>query len=152
MRREGVPEPVGVRDEAAQGGRAQRPPVDREEDVVVGALRELGPPVLEVDAQAVRGLLSERHGALLAALAADEQRLLLEVDGGEREVDRLLRPQPGRVKELEEGTVSQSERVVAVQGVQEVVGLLGTRCVGRRRPRRPVSETCGTPRAPARSE
>ena len=29
----------------------------REEDVVVGALRELGPPVLEVDAQAVRGLL-----------------------------------------------------------------------------------------------
>ena len=74
--------------------------------MVVGAPHERRPPVLEVDAQAVRGLLAERHGALLAALAANEERLLLEVDGGEREVDRLLRPQPRRVEELEEGAVS----------------------------------------------
>ena len=50
----------------------------------------------------VGGLFAERDDALLAALPADVDELLLEVDVGERQVDRLLRAQPGRVDELEQ--------------------------------------------------
>jgi L-serine deaminase len=70
--REGVAQAVGIRDEAAEGGGVERAPVRGEEDVVVGALASAGRPVLEVQAQAVRGLFPERDGALLPALTEDE--------------------------------------------------------------------------------
>src|SRR6185295_8149704 len=82
---EGVAKPVRVRDEPAQCGGVERTTVGREKDVGIRALRELWSPILQVDAQAVGGLFAELDGALLAALSADEEGLLLEVDGGQGE-------------------------------------------------------------------
>src|SRR6266511_1757142 len=47
-------------------------------------------------------LLTEGHGALLASLPVNEDRLLLEIDVGKREVDRLLGAEPGRIDQLED--------------------------------------------------
>ena len=79
----------------------------------------------------VRRLLAERHRALLAALAADEHELLLEVDVAQVEPDRLRAPQAGRVDELEEGAVAQGEGLVALDQLEQPVDLLGLRRLGQ---------------------
>ena len=55
------------------------------------ARASLGRPSVEVAVQPVRGLLAERDDALLVPLAENPQRLLLEVDVGQR----AGRPPPG---------------------------------------------------------
>src|SRR6266508_3999364 len=74
-------------------------------------------------------LLTERHGALLASLAADEDGLLLEVDVGKCEVDRLLGAEAGRIDELEKCSVAKRERVVALERFEKRVRLFGPRSV-----------------------
>ena len=76
-------------------------------------LHELRTCVLQVEPNPVRGLLAERDDSLLVALAPDANRLLLEVDVAEIEVDRLAAAQPGRVDELEQRAVAERERLVA---------------------------------------
>ena len=68
-------------------------------------------------------LLTERHGALLASLAADEDGLLLEVDVGKCEVDRLLGAEAGRIDELEKRSVPKRERIVALERFEKRVRL-----------------------------
>jgi hypothetical protein len=62
----------------------------------------------------------------LSPIATDEHRLLFEVHGREREVDRLLGPQAGRVDELEERAVAEGERAVTGESIEQRVGLLRT--------------------------
>ncbi len=70
----------------------------------------------EVARHPERRLLAERDDALLAALAvAHVDELLLEVDVGEVEPDRLGAAQPGGVDELDERPVPQVDRLVAVE-------------------------------------
>ncbi len=66
---------------------------------------QLGPAVAEVETEAVRGLLAERHDALLAALAADVHRLAVEVDVPEVEPHRLVAAEARRVDELDQRPV-----------------------------------------------
>ncbi len=76
-----------------------------------------------------RGLLAQRDGALLPALAAYVHELLFKVDVGEVEVDRLAAAQAGRVDELHERAVAQCERAVARERLEQAVDLVGLRCV-----------------------
>ena len=115
VRGEGVPQPVRVGEEAAQRARVQPPAARGEEERVVRAARQLRPRLAQVAGDDVRRLLAERHDPLLAALAAHADELLLEVDVGEIEPDRLGAAQAGRVDELDECAVAEAERAVAVR-------------------------------------
>ena len=79
----------------------------------------------------MRGLLAERHRPLLAALAANEDELLLEVDVREVQPDRLGAPQPRGVDELEQGAVAQGELPVAGENGEQRVDLGRLRCLGK---------------------
>ncbi len=125
VRGERVAEAVRVGQEAAQRRRVQRPPAHGEEERIHRAPGELRPPVLQVAAQAVGGLLAERDDPFLAALPADVDQFLLEVDVGELEVDGLLRAEPGRVDQLEQCAIPEPERVLGLQLGQQRVRLLG---------------------------
>jgi hypothetical protein len=103
--REGMPEPVRVRDQAPERARVEPTAAGREEDRVGGAARQRGAAVTQVAGEAVSRLLAERYDALLAALAAHSHELLLEVDVREIEPDGLGAAQPGRVHELDQRTV-----------------------------------------------
>ena len=92
---------------------------------------ELRPGVSEVAGEVVRGLLAERDDPLLAALAAHAHLLLLEVDVGQVEPDRLGAPQPRRVDELDERAVAQAEGPVAGERVDDRLDLLPLRCLGQ---------------------
>ena len=71
----------------------------------------------------VRRLLAERDDALLAALPADANVLLLEVDVAEVEADRFRASQPGRVDELDESAKEwDREAVRAIPTLLEAEG------------------------------
>ena len=95
--------------------------------------------MLQVPPEPEGCLFSERHGSFLLALPSYENQLLLEVHVGEVQVGHFLRAETGRVDELEERPVSQGERPVAFEILQERLRL-GT----GRRP--------GEPSAPLASE
>jgi Uncharacterized conserved protein (COG2071) len=139
MGREGVPEPVRVGKEAPQRRRVELVPAHGEKESVVWAAYQSWTPVLEVEAEPVRGLLAERHDPLLLPLAADAHELLLEVDVAEGEVDRLLRAQARRIDELEESAVPEAQRVVPVHLVEQIVGLRRARRV-RKTPPAPAGQ------------
>ncbi len=86
---ERVPEAVRVGEKAPERARVEPPAARREEEGVLGAASEPGTRILEVAANAVGRLFAERHDPLLVALAAHANRLLLEVDVAEIEVDGL---------------------------------------------------------------
>ena len=67
-----------------------------------------GAGLTEVAREPEGGLLAQRDGALLAALPAHAHALLVEVDVGEIQVDRLAAAQAGGVDELDERAVAQS--------------------------------------------
>src|SRR6516165_5624693 len=71
--------------------------------------------MLEVARDPPARLLTERHDALLASLAADVDQLLLEVDVTDVEADRFRAAESGRVDELDEGPVAECERFRAVE-------------------------------------
>src|SRR5262249_28411036 len=77
MGRERVPQPVRMREEPADRARVQAPAARRDEQRVLGAVHELRARVVEIDAQPVRGLFSERDDALFVALAPHVDGLLL---------------------------------------------------------------------------
>jgi Uncharacterized conserved protein (COG2071) len=134
VRGEGVAEPVGVGEQAAERGRVERPAACGDEEPVLRAANELRAPFLEIAAEAVGGLLAERDDPLLVALPAHEDVLLLPVDVREAEVDSLLSPQAGRVDELEERSVPGAERPLRLEGRQEIVDLVRTRRMGKAPP------------------
>jgi hypothetical protein len=119
---ESVSKLVGVREEAAQCRRVQRPPPRGKKESVLGATRKRGAGVREVPPDPVGRLFSERHGSFFLALSADENELLLEVDVGEVQVGRFLRSEAGRVDELEERAVSKGERAVAFEIAEKRLG------------------------------
>ena len=99
----------------------------------------LRPRLAQVDREPVRRLFAERDDALLPAFAAHVDELLLEVDVGEVQVDRLLGAQAGGVDELDQGPVTEAERAGAVESVELGVDVLGARRVGKA-PRPPGRE------------
>src|SRR6059058_4776070 len=118
-----------MRQQAPESARVEPAPARREEERVLGAARELRARLAEVDGDRMRGLLAERHHALLAALAAHVNELLVEVDVGQVEVDRLLRAEARRIDELDERAVAPPERILAVEGVELTVHLVRLRRV-----------------------
>src|SRR4051794_6634865 len=80
VRGERVTELVRVRGQAAERRGVEPAAARGEEDGVLRTHRELWSPFPEVQREPVRGLLAEGDRALLAALAADVQELLLEVN------------------------------------------------------------------------
>src|SRR5205823_710465 len=89
--------------------RVEPPPASGQEERVLGAAGESRAPVAEVQAEAVRRLLAERHDAVLAALSAHVHGLAVEVDVSEIEADRLVAAEAGRVDELDERRSSSLE-------------------------------------------
>jgi len=128
---EGVTQAMWMRQQPSQRACVQAPASRREEERVLGAAGQFGARAMEVARQPVGGLLAERNHPLLAALPVDVDELLLEVDVAEIEVDGLAAAQPGRVDELSEGTVSQPQRAVPLQGGELRVDLLGLRGLGQ---------------------
>ena len=121
--RERVAKPVRVRKQPTESRGLERAAARGEKQPIFGTASKMRAPILEVAPQAVCSLLAERDCPLLPALAADENELLLEVDVGEPEVDRLLRAQPGGIDELEERAVAKAERRVGREGIEEGVRL-----------------------------
>ena len=134
MRRVRVPQPVGVAHQPAQHRRVERTTAVREEQRVVRAPGERGPCVTEIQAQGVRRPLAEGHDALLAALAEDVHRLLVEVDVGEAEPHRLGAPQAARVRQLEDRRVPDRERPVSRDRGEQFLDVRELRRVGQPAP------------------
>src|SRR6266542_1843587 len=128
---EGMAQPVGVRHDPAQRAGIEPAAADGDEERVLGADGELGPPLTQVVRQPVGGLLAERDDALLSALAANVQGLLVEVDVAEVERRRLRAAQSGRIDELDEGPVPKSQRTLAVEPGEHRVHLGRSRRVGK---------------------
>ena len=84
----------------------------------------------------VRRFLTERHDPLLAALAPDVNRLLLVVDVREVERDQLGAPQPSRVEELQQRTISEREGRMPLCELEQALHLRLLRRV--RQPPRPA--------------
>src|SRR5439155_20299107 len=99
-------------------------------------LRELRSRLPQVAGQPPRRFFSERHHPLLAALPANTNEFLLEVDVGEVEVDGLAAAQSRRVDELDERPVAERERAVAVERLERRLDLLAFR--GIRQSSRPA--------------
>ncbi len=116
--RERVPQAVRVRKQPPEHARVEPAPAGGEEKSVLGAAREQRAGVAQVQAQPVGGLFAERHRAFLASLPADSDELLLEVDIGKIEIDRLSAPEAGGVDELDEGSIPKPERVVALETLE----------------------------------
>src|SRR3954469_7088318 len=113
-----------VLDESAQGRRVEASPARGDEQRVLGAARELGSCVAEVARDEQCRLFAERDDAVLAAFAfAHVYALLLEVDVAEVEADRFGGAQPGRVDELDECGVPETERPVARDRLDELLDL-----------------------------
>src|ERR671934_1165222 len=110
-----MPQTMRMRVQTAERARVEPPPARGDEQCVLGPTDEPRTGVAEVQADPVRRLLAERHGALLASLAVHGDPLLVEVDVGEVEIDRFSTAQPGRVDELDEGAVPQRERAVSTE-------------------------------------
>src|SRR5262245_29684700 len=123
VRGEGMAETVRVPKEPANGARVEPTSARGEEDGVVRTCGQLGPPGLEVAREVKRGLLAERHDALLASLASHVHDLAVEVDVSEVERHGLLAPQPGGVEEFEQGTVAQRKRRCALDDPEQLVDL-----------------------------
>src|SRR5262249_30034446 len=152
MRRVCVPQPVRVRNDSPQGARVESPSMSRQEDRVRCADCERSAPVTEVARQRGCRLLAERHYALLAALAADEERLLLRVDVREMGGDCLSAAETAGVDELDEGPVAQGDRIVSGETRDERVAFGDLRRFGQPpRPSRPegsVGNAFGPEREP----
>ena len=112
-----------MREEATERARVEPAAARRQEERVVGAACKRRPRLVQVTRDPMRGLLAERHDALLRALPAYAHVLLLEVDVGEVEPDRLGGAEPGRIHELDERAVSQLERALAVEPLEHRIDL-----------------------------
>jgi hypothetical protein len=98
---EGVAQAMRIREQATERGGVERTSPGGEEEGVLCTPSKLWPSPLEIEPEPVSRFLTERHGALLASLPTNEDGLLLEVDVGEPEVDRLLCAETRRLDELE---------------------------------------------------
>src|SRR5258708_33087537 len=123
MCRKCVPQLVRMRRDAPQRARVEPPAARGDKERVLGAAHELRPCVAQIDTHRPRGFLTERDDALLAALAAHVDELLLEVDIGEVETDGLRAPQAGGVDELDERAIAKRERAVAGECVRRLLDL-----------------------------
>ena len=132
VRGERVAQAVRMAEEPAHGARVE-PASARRRGRARRSRRaaSAGRPVSQVARELERGLLAERHDALLAALAADVHGLAVEVDVGEVERDGLLRSAARRVEELEERAVAERERRVAVDELEQLLDLGRLRRVGK---------------------
>src|SRR5712692_1202447 len=135
-----------VRHDPPQGARVEPPASDREKKGLSPIPHELGPRVAQIAREPPRGLLAERHDALLAALAAHANELLLEVDVREIEVDRLAAAEPRRVDELDQRAVAEGECTFALERVQRLLDLCALRRIGQ--PPRPAWAERGLRQAP----
>src|SRR5919202_1298896 len=102
-----------MREQAAQRRGVEPASARGDEQCVLRAAHELRTCVAEIEREPVRCFLAEGNDALLPALAAYVQLLLLEVDVREIEIDRLAAAQARGVHELEQRAVSQRERLVS---------------------------------------
>ena len=84
-------------------------------------------PAREVGVDGARGGGADRHDPLLGALAAGLQDPGLEVDVGGLEVDRLRRPQPARVHQLEQRAVAQRGRLGPARLLEQLRDLVAAR-------------------------
>jgi hypothetical protein len=124
---EGVAQPMWVRQKPTKRRGVERAAADGEEECVSGAARQARPAGLQIYPQPMRRFLAQGDGSLLAALPADEHCLLLEVDVGQGEVDRLLRPQTRGVDELHERAVAEREGTVPIQRLDQRIRFLRLR-------------------------
>jgi aminopeptidase len=138
VRCERVPQAVRVGEHSPERRRVQAAAADGEEQRVLGAAGQRRTRVAKVPGEPPGRLFAEGHHPLLAALAADVHVLLLEVDILQVERHGLGASKPARVHELDERSVAQHERAVAVERVERCVDLLRARRIGQpaRRPRR----------------
>src|SRR5262249_10118873 len=130
VRRKRVPQPVGMREDAAERRRVEALAAGRDEDGVLSAADELRPRLVQIARQQMPGLLAERDDALLPALAAHVKLLAVEVDVREVEPDGFRRAQAGGVDELDERPVPQRERPLADERLERGLDLRRLRRVG----------------------
>src|SRR4051794_9218959 len=102
------PGPLCERTQEQEGARARERPSSRVQEELRTVPRvEERPPVGEVAAERVRGLVRERDDPLLRALSDHADETPLEVDCSLLERKRLADPQPGAVEELDERAVAE---------------------------------------------
>src|SRR5918993_1565296 len=116
-----------MREQSAERAGVEPAPADGEEERIVGTLRQLRSRLAQVPGEDGRRLLAERDDALLPALAAHAHVLLLEVEVGQVERDRLGAAEAGRVDELDERAVAKAERPLALDAVDQLLHLVPSR-------------------------
>src|SRR5436309_15936421 len=120
VRGEGVAQPVRVRDEPPERRRVEPLAARREEERVLCAACELRSRLAQVARDERCRLLAEWDDAILPALPLTNVHvLLLEIDVSKVETDGLGGPQAGRVDELEESDVTEPERSLGVDRVDD---------------------------------
>src|SRR6266852_6507700 len=88
----------------------------RDEHVVAGPFpQKRGPAFLRIARQPGERLLTERHEALLRALAEDADHAHVEAHLGELQAHELRNAQPARVEHFQQRTVAQPERYARVR-------------------------------------
>ena len=124
VRGEGVPQPMWMGDQSAQGRSVEPASTRREEERVLGAAGEVRSCLAHIACDEARRLLAERYDAVLAAFAEpDVHQFLFEVDVAQVETDGLGAPQACGIDELDECLVSERERPVAAERVDDVLDL-----------------------------
>src|SRR5262245_52291001 len=125
-----------MRKQTPQRARIEALSARRQEDCGLALPRERRPRLAQVARDPVGRFLAERDDPFLAALAVHVNRLLVEVDVAEVEVDQLPAAEARRVEELRERAVSDLERGLAVQRRERLLDLALLRSV--REPARPL--------------
>ena len=141
--REGVPEPVRMTEQPPHVLVSSRRPRAERKTASFAPLASAGRAVAQVAREL--GARPPRRAARRAPClpCRARARLALEVDVGEVERDRLGAAQPRGVEELEERTVAERERRVAVDDLEELLDLGGLRRFGQ-------ASCDGSARAPRR--
>ena len=88
------------------------------------ALQERGPALLQVAGQPCRGLVADRHEALLAALAEAGEVTALEVEVLLAETDHFRHAQPRRVEQLDQRAVAQAARLRDVRRAKQAIDFI----------------------------
>jgi glucose/arabinose dehydrogenase len=138
--REGVPEPMRMRKEPTQSACVEASPAGRDEERVLGADRQRRPD-LKPAREPIGGLLAERNDSLLAAFPEDPDRLAVEVDVREVEIDCLAAAEAGRVDQLRHRAVPNREWAVGAELAELRIDLARLR--RNRQPPRPPRREAG---------
>ena len=134
-----MPQAVRMSEDAAEGRRVEAATSCGQEHGPLRPAGELRTCFVQIPREEVARLFAERDDPFLSAFAADMKLLAVEINVRELEADGFRAAEPGRVDQLDESTIPERERPVALQPFERRLDLGGLWTV-RQASRTPWSE------------